>query len=236
MAALHSTSAWQRMAPTLASFVIFVLAVACLYWARPVLIPVAVALLLTFMLGPAVGLLQRRGVPRTPAVLIVATFAGMVLAGALWLVGSQIAQLVAELPSYQENVAKRITEVREQGSGDLLRNLQQFVHEVAAAATGPPQTPRAVEADQAVSVRVVERAAASSIVGWLRGLQPVAEPLLTTGLVIVLVVYLLIFRDDLRSRILALVGRGQLTLTTKALEDADRRISRYLLAQLTLNV
>src|SRR5438874_9634611 len=160
MAALHSTSAWQRMALMLATFVVGVLAIGCLYWARPVLIPVALALLLTFMLGPAVALLQRRGVPRTPAVLIVVTMAGIVLAGALWMVGSQVAQLVAELPSYQENVAKRITEVREKGSGNLFRNLQQFVHEVAAAATGPPQTPRAVEADQAVTVRVVERAAA----------------------------------------------------------------------------
>jgi predicted PurR-regulated permease PerM len=236
MTALHSTSAWQRMAPTLAAFVTFVLAVACLYWARPVLIPVAVALLLTFMLGPAVALLQRRGVPRTPAVLIVVTLAGVVLASALWMVGSQVAQLVTELPSYQENVAKRVAEVREGGSGALLRDLQRFVHEVAAAASGPAQKPREVEADQAVTVRVVERAAASSIVTWLRGVQPVAEPILTTGLIIVLVVYLLIFRDDLRSRILALVGRGQLTLTTKALEDADRRISRYLLAQFTLNV
>src|SRR5437868_1014682 len=193
MAALHSTSAWQRMAPTLATFVIFVLAVGCLYWARPVLIPVALALLLTFMLGPAVASLQRRGLPRTPAVLIVVTLAGVVLAGALWLVGSQVVQLLAELPSYQENVAKRVAEVREKGSGTLLRNVQAFVHEIAAAATGPPQTQQAIEADQAVTVRVVERVAASSIASWVRGLQPVAEPILTTGLVIVLVVYLLIF-------------------------------------------
>ena len=78
MAAPRNPSlAWQRMAPTLATFVLLVLAVACLYWARPVLIPVAVAILLTFMLGPAVSLLQRRGLSRTPAVLIVVTFAGI---------------------------------------------------------------------------------------------------------------------------------------------------------------
>lgn len=224
------------MAPTLATFVVGALAVGCLYWARPVLIPVALALLLTFILGPAVALLQRRGVPRTPAVLIVATLAAIVIAGALWLLGSQIVQLLAELPSYQENVAKRVAEVRENRSGTLLRNVQRFVHEVTTAAMGPPQTPQAVEADQAVTVRVVERAAASSIATWVHSLLPVAEPILTTGLVIVLVVYLLIFREDLRSRILALVGRGQLTLTTKALDDAGRRISRYLLAQFTLNV
>jgi predicted PurR-regulated permease PerM len=223
------------MAPTLATFVLLVLAIACLYWARPVLIPVAVAVLLTFMLGPAVTLLQRRGLPRTPAVLIVVTFAGIILGGALWLLGSNLVQLLAELPAYQDNVAKRIAEVRENGSGTLLRNVQHFVHEVTASATGPPQTPQAVEADQAVTVRVVERAAASSIATWVHSLQPVAEPIFTSGLVIVLVVYLLIFREDLRSRLVALVGRGHLTLTTKALDDAGRRISRYLLAQFGLN-
>src|SRR5712671_6987519 len=101
MRALHSKSAWQRMAPTLATFVVVVFAIGCLYWARPVLIPLSLALLLTFMLGPAVALLQRRGLPRTPAVLIVVTLAGIVLSGALWLVGSQVVQLLAELPSYQ---------------------------------------------------------------------------------------------------------------------------------------
>src|SRR5262245_48923359 len=131
---------WQRIAPTLATFVTVVLAVACLYWARPVLIPLAVATLLTFMLGPAVNWLQRRGLPRIASVLSVVTIASLVLAAALWLVGSQVVQLLAELPEYQENVAKRVTEVREQGSGALLRNVQRFVKEVTAAATGPLPT------------------------------------------------------------------------------------------------
>jgi predicted PurR-regulated permease PerM len=231
--ALPAAAAWQRTTATLATFV---LAVACLYWARPVLIPLAVATLLTFMLGPAAALLERRRLPRTPSVLIVVSLAAIVLAAALWLVGSQLVQLLAELPTYQDNVAKRITEVREQGSGTLLRNIQRFVHEVTAAATGPTQTPHVTEADEAVTVRVVERAAASSIGALIHGLLPVAEPIFTTGLVMVLVVYLLIFKEDLRSRLLALVGRGQLTLTTKALDDAGRRISRYLLAQFGLNV
>src|SRR5207302_1428551 len=97
--------------------------VACLYWARPVLIPLAVAILLTLMLAPAVNALQRRRVPRTPAVLIVVVVAGALLTGAIWLVGSQLVQLLAELPTYQENVAKKITELRERGQSSLFRNL-----------------------------------------------------------------------------------------------------------------
>src|SRR5205823_1422615 len=192
--------AWQGIAPTLATFATVALAVACLYWARPVLIPLAVATLLTFMLGPAVTWLQRRGLPRIASVLSVVTVSGVVLAAALWLVGSQLVQLLAELPEYQENVAKRVAEVREQGSGTLLRNVQRFVKEVAAAATGPlPASESAppfepIAPNEPITVRVVERAAITSIAAFIRGLQPVAEPILTFGLVIVLVVYLLIFR------------------------------------------
>jgi predicted PurR-regulated permease PerM len=230
-----TASAWQRVAPSLATFILIVLAVGCLYWARPILIPIAVALLLTFMLGPAAAWLQRRGLPRVPSVLFVVALASVVVVGALSLVASQVVQLVGELPEYQENVAKRVAEVRERGSGTLLANVQRFVHEVATAATGPRETQQAVEDNQAITVRMVERAAASSIAAWLRSLQPVAESILLAGGVFVLLVYLLIFREDLRSRVLVLVGRGNLTLTTKALDDAERRISRYLLAQFGLN-
>jgi predicted PurR-regulated permease PerM len=220
------------MTPALGAFVLIALVVGCLYWARPVLIPVAVATLLTFMLGPAVAFLHRRGLPRTPAVLLVVAFSMVVLISALWMVGSQVVQLLADLPTYQENVAKRVTEVRQGGSGELLRNIRRFVQEIAAAATG--STPQAAAADEAITVRVVEQAG-SSVAAWLNGLQPVAEPFLLAAGVFVLLVYLLIFRDDLRSRILVLMGRGNLTLTTKALDDAGRRISRYLLAQFGLN-
>jgi predicted PurR-regulated permease PerM len=222
------------MTPALGTFVLVVLVVSCLYFARPVLIPVAVATLLTFMLGPAVAFLHRRGLPRTPAVLLVVAFSTVVLVSALWMVGSQVVQLLADLPAYQENVAKRVTEVRQGGSGELLRNVRRFVHEIATAATGPPATPHESANDEAITVRVVEQAG-SSVATWLRGLQPVAEPFLLAAGVFVLLVYLLIFRDDLRSRILVLMGRGNLTLTTKALDDAGRRISRYLLAQFALN-
>jgi len=229
-------SAWQQAIPRLATFAFFVLTVACLYWARPVLIPVALALLITFMLVPAVAALQRRGVPRTPAVLLVVSLATVILGGALWLVGSQVVQLLAELPAYQDNVSKRIADVRKNSSGSTLLNVQQFVHEVTAAATGSPSTAQVPpQEDNAITVRVAEQFAVSRLAALLHGVQPVAEPVLTAGLVIVLVVYLLIFRSDLRSRIVALVGRGHLTLTTKALDDAGRRISRYLLAQFTLN-
>src|SRR5437868_3948221 len=100
VAAARARSASPRLLTTLATFVLLVLSVACLYWARPVLIPIAAAVLVTFMLGPAVTALQRRHVPRSAAVLIVIMAAGLLLCGAVWLVGSQVVQLLAELPAY----------------------------------------------------------------------------------------------------------------------------------------
>src|SRR5262249_5437398 len=179
---------WGGGFPPLATFAFFVLVVACLYWARPVLIPIALALLITFTLLPAVVALQKRNVPRTPAVLIVVCFATLVVGGALWLVGSQIVQLVSELPTYQDNLAKRIAEVRKTSSNSVLANLQQFVHEVTAAATGSPSTEQAPLPDNAITVRVAEQFAVSRLAGLLHSVQPVAEPVLTAGLVVVLVV------------------------------------------------
>src|SRR5438552_12171375 len=113
VAGARARAVWPPLLTTLATFVLLVLSVACLYWARPVLIPIAAAMLVTFMLGPAVTALQRRHLPRSAAVLVVITGAALLLCGAFWLVGSQVMQLLAELPAYQDNVARRITEVRE---------------------------------------------------------------------------------------------------------------------------
>jgi predicted PurR-regulated permease PerM len=235
MSSTHSNLALQRALPRMAAFASFVLVVACLYWARPVFIPLAVSLLITLMLAPAVAALQRRRVPRTPSVLIVVSLTAVLLAGAVWMVGSQVVQLLAELPTYQDNVAKRISDVQKNSSGTLLANVRQFVHEIAAATAGNQAAQEVAPENNAITVRVVEQFAVSRVAGLLHGLQPVAEPVLTAGLVIVLIVYLLIFLSDLRSRVVALIGRGHLTVTTKALDDAGRRISRYLLAQFGLN-
>src|SRR5688572_16132382 len=116
MVAPRAANSWQRLLPALATFALIALVVGCLYWARAVLIPVAVATLLTFILGPLVTLLQRRGLPRAAAVTGVVVVSCVLLSAALWLVGSQVVQLLAELPAYQDNVAKRVADVREQGS------------------------------------------------------------------------------------------------------------------------
>ena len=112
MGAVPSTTAWQRMWPALITFVLLVLVVGCLYWAKPVLIPTALAILLTLLLSPVVTFLHRGGLPKAPAVVLVVGVAGLMLAVMGWILAAQIVQLTAELPAYQESVARRIEAMR----------------------------------------------------------------------------------------------------------------------------
>ena len=97
----------MRKLPLLYILACFVLVIACLYWAKSVFIPVALAVLLTFLLNPVVRLLQRRGLPRTPAVLLVVVLAFSVLGGISWTVTRQLTALAYELPRYKENLILR---------------------------------------------------------------------------------------------------------------------------------
>lgn len=227
-------TSWMRVWPTLATFVLVVLAIGCLYFARGLLIPTAAAVLLTFVLSPVLTYLQRRGLPRTPAVLVVVVVSGLVAATIATLVFSQVVHLLGELPDYQHNVAKKIEALREQSNGSVLGNVQEFVQTITLAAKNEePSLPPTEE--EPVPVEVVDPSGNWVFNPLLGGLPTALEALGATGLVIVLVIYSLIFKEDLRNRLLCLVGKGHLSVTTKAVDDAARRISRYLLAQFCLN-
>jgi predicted PurR-regulated permease PerM len=192
MAAARTGAAWQRMAPTLISFVLIVLAAACLYWARPVLIPTAMAVLLTFLLSPPVTWLQRRRVPRPLAIGTVVLVAGLLVAGVGWLFASQVLNLADKLPTYQDNVTRRIEELRGDSQDSLLAKVQDFVKEVRAAAT-QPTTPAAVPpADEPQEVKVVSDGLSAGL--FLAVFGPIFGPLASAGLVIVLVIFFLISR------------------------------------------
>ena len=115
-----AANSWQRYLVGLATFVVVILVVACLYWARSVLIPVALSILLTFVLAPVVSRLQQVGLGRTPAVLLVVTLVGLLVLGVLGLMTAQLAGLVTDLPNYQDNIAQKIRDLQN-GSLDQVR-------------------------------------------------------------------------------------------------------------------
>jgi predicted PurR-regulated permease PerM len=197
---------------------------ASLYWAKAVLIPVALAIQLAFLLSPVVQAVRRLGIGRVPAVLLVVVVVFACLGGLSWTIFQQMAQLIDDLPRYEDNIKRKITDVRGAGKGSLLEKAQTAAKEVTEELEKSEQG----RAEKPVPV-VVQAPSA------LWQLPTLLEPLATAGLVLVLVIFILLERGDLRNRVIRLVGYRRLTLTTRALDEAGRRISRYLLMQSILN-
>ena len=203
-----------------------VLLVAVLYFARAVLMPVALAILLTFVLGPPVARLQR-WMGRVPAVLATVSLGFCVLGLASWGLGIQLEKLTADLPSYRTNIREKVADIRRAGSGSSVMKVQDTIEDIKAE-IGGPQEPQS----QPIVVHPEPAVSAWGVPTWL---DPFLEPLATAGLVITLVIFMLLRRDELRGRLIGLVGRGHLAVTTRALEDAATRISRQLLTQSFVN-
>ena len=196
-----------------------------LYWMRAVLVPIALAILLTFLLSPLVAGLQRRGVHRVAATLVVVLLTLTVLGGLGWVLTRQLAAFAHELPRYGTHLRAKIADLRGMGKGGSVEKVQQTVEAVVGEIQkggGGPAAPGPV----AVTVT-------SSPV--LAHLPTLLEALATAGVVLVLVIFMLLERVDLRDRVIRLFGYRQLTATTRALDEASLRISRYLLMQSTIN-
>ena len=210
----------------------FVFAVAILYFGQSVLIPVAFALLLTFLLSPIVNGLERLRLGKVPAVILVVVFTFSLLAGIGWIVTLQITTLVSELPQYQRNIKQKVIDLRQMGKGGTIEQVQKTVDEIKGEMEKGEKPTKAQERPREVIVQS-EQSSTFWPVPIIAG--PLVERLASAGLAIVLVIFMLIERDDLRNRLIRLVGYGRMTVTTKALEDADARISRYLLMQSIVN-
>ncbi|MDQ3039623.1 MAG: AI-2E family transporter [Pseudomonadota bacterium] len=208
-----------------------------LSWAQPVVVPVALAILFTFLLAPLSNWLERHRVPRAPASALVTLAALTLVVGVFYGVTRQISGLLDEYPKYEQNVTLKITQLRERGRTGLLDKVQ-IVSDRLSRQLEPkrPQDMSSGEREmaQAQPVRVVEEGAFSLSQLWSVA-GPVLEPIALAGLVLVLVLFMLLNREDLRDRVISLVGVGQLADTTRALEEAGERVSRYLLLQLMIN-
>lgn len=216
------------------------LIVGILYFASEVLIPIALALLLTFLLAPAVIRLRRWGLARVPAVIVTAVLAFSVIGAIGYVVAGQLMQLATDLPSYQQNISKKLRAFQPPGGGLVERTsrvLEELETEIAATGAETPQTGRARQrrANEPMPV-VVQPPRASALDTIAAVVGPLINPLATAGVVVVLVIFMLIQREDLRDRFIGLLGTRRLNVTTQALDDAGSRISRYLLMQLLVNV
>jgi predicted PurR-regulated permease PerM len=229
---------WQRAIVVLAGSVVGALTIGAMYWAQAVFIPVALAIFFTFMLNPLVLWLQRRGLGRVFSVLTVVTASALVVLGMVWLLATQIAGLAAELPKHSDNIRAKVRTVREllnAGSG-----LDKISDEIKTELT-TPKTPEGKEGASAAPSpsRPVPVELQSSVPSWMTGIGGIAgsllEGLAQFALAFILVVFMLLNREDMRDRIIRLAGKNQVTMTTKALDEAGQRISKFLLMQAIVN-
>jgi predicted PurR-regulated permease PerM len=220
--------------------------IAALYFARRILVPFAFALTLTFLLTPAVAFLERLRIGRVVSVLTT-VLVSVVLAGGIgWIIANQLVGVANQLPLYRQNIHSKIAAFHLPATGQLSQaneSVQEVVRDLAGpdASTAAPvqgrnhSRPNPAPAGGApIPVRVVDAPAN----GWteFRNLAtPVLAPLGQAGMVAIFTVFMLLKREDLRNRLLRMVGLGQLNVTTQALDDASRRVSRYLLMQFMVN-
>ncbi len=220
----------------------FVLAIAALYFGRTVFIPLALALVLSFLLTPFVNLLEKIRLGRVPSVLAVVTLS-LALAGvATWGLAGQLVTIMVHLPDYKENLDTKIQSLHGSGAGKLSKataSVQELNKELAAV---PGQVAGQVRAKDQGTPRPVRpipvqvAPPASNFVEELGALLgPLSGPIETAVIVIIFTIFMLIKREDLRNRAIRLAGRGQLSLMTQAFDDASRRLSRFLLLQLLVN-
>jgi predicted PurR-regulated permease PerM len=211
-----------------------VIVVAVLYFARVVFIPLALAVLFAFLLAPLVTRLRRWKIGRIPAVLIVVHLAFAVIGAFGFLMAVQLTELGHKMPEYEQNIHNKLKSIRDSSNG-VIGRFTRFMHDFNQEISSPSS--RAGPEDQKpVPVEIQRGPFSSSLEMVPKLLGSVAGLLLTTIIVIVFVIFMLLQQEDLRDRIIRLAGAGRLNATTKALDEAGERVSRYLVAQLIVNV
>lgn len=234
---INSSPVGQRR--SFSVFVTLVLVTAILYWAQKILIPVALAILLAFILTPPVSALQRRGLGRVPSVLVVTFLVFLILSALGWIISQQVGGLIGRLPNYQGEIVRKIESLRGSGEGGPFATFRHFLTSVTDQLVDEPQ-PRPGEPGPVAPGGAPEKPAYVTMAtsGWSRLVElagPAGEMLAETFLVIILVIFMLVQRENLRNRVVRLIGHGHLALTTRAIDEGARRISRYLLMQVFIN-
>ena len=224
---------------SLLTLAVGVVVVAALYVGRDMLIPITLAVLMSFLLAPLASGLRRLRLGRTASVLFAVLLALALLLGIAGMIGIQIANLTTDLPQYQATLQDKVNTLRAETIARLVvveshlgadgdRNAPH-----PAAARPPARVPQGtVQNPVNVQVRTpppTPLEMARRIVG------PVLGPLGTMALVLLISIFIMLQKEDLRDRLIRLFGSGDLHRTTQAMNDAARRLSKYFLTQLAIN-
>jgi predicted PurR-regulated permease PerM len=219
--------------------------IATLYFGREVFVPIALAILLSFVLAPLVRLLQRWHLPRALSVVSVVLLAFTSIFALGGVIATQLTQLAGDLPRYELTMREKIKSLRGtaatsgtlERAADVLQDLGKELNKPKDPPTSPTIQPPVPSPGQEprpipVEVRQPPPTALESIAALI---SPLLRPLTTTGITAIFVIFILLQREDLRNRFIKLAGSHDLQKTTAALDDATTRLSRLFLIQLALN-
>ncbi len=224
---------------SLLTLAVGVVAVAALYFARDVLIPITLAALLSFVLAPLVSLLKRLRLGRVASSLIAILLALAVILALGGLIGMQLADLAGQLPRYQYTIQRKVDSVRGATFDRMATRLHDLGSQLRDTSPPPPQgKPNGKDdapAEKPPLPVEVHQPAPTPIELTEQILSPIMGPLATTGVVFIVAIFILLQREDLRDRMIRLFGSRDLHRTTVAMNDAARRLSRYFLTQLAIN-
>jgi predicted PurR-regulated permease PerM len=243
----RSTEELIGLLSIVASSILAGMIIATLYFGRDIFVPIALAILLSFVLAPPVRLLQNFHVPRSLAVVGVVLCAFACIFGLGSLFATQLTDLASDLPKYQTTITEKIQSLRSTAAGrgtlerasDMLKDLGKELDKPKVAAPGGRSSGALVAnpgtgavAPVPVEVRQPDPSALESLRTLI---SPLVHPLATTGIIIIFVIFILLQREDLRNRLIRLAGTHDLQRTTAALDDAAARLSRLFLTQLGVN-
>ncbi len=227
------------------NFVIVAIVVAALYFTREILVPIALAVLLSFVLAPFVRLLQRWHLPRALAVVLAVVMAFAIGVSLATMVMVQVNQLARNLPRYQTTLSDKVQNLREVlGATGLLKDASSLLNDLGKelkgsdlkkTVTSSPMLTRPGSSTRPIPVEVhqPDPGESETLVAFL---QPLVTPLTMTGIVMIFVTFFLFQREDLRNRFIRLAGSGDIERTTAALDDAGGRLGKLFATQLILNV
>lgn len=225
--------------------ILAVIIISALYVGREVFVPVALAILLSFVLARPVNLLQAVRVPRAVAAIVSVLLAFAVIFALGSLIATQLSRLAGDLPQYQSTIQAKITSLRGvTGGSSTLERAEGMLQDLSKELNKPntPTPPLGSPAPTTSSGRPVAPVPVEVLQpdpGTLANLRsliaPLISPLAMTGMIVIFVIFILLQKEDLRNRLIRLAGAHDLQRTTAALDDAAGRLSRLFLNQLLLN-
>lgn len=226
---------------TLTVLAIIAATIAALYFGKDVLLPVTLAVLLSFVLSPVVRLLRKLRVPRVVAVVFSVSLALAMMGGIGALVGTEIVDVARDLPKYEYTIEKKVAQLRSATIERILHLSSRLRGGMAQrsdlSSKVVPRNGGQAPAQQPAPVPVeVQQPPPGVLTIAQQILVPVLSPLLTAAIIFVVAVFILMQQQDLRDRMIRLFGARDLHRTTLAMDDAAKRLSRYFLVQIAVNV